>query len=840
MTIEHTASNGVAMAGATLKINDRDGLLINSVGLTASAVTVGWAGVTGDGTVVLPDQRIARRHLRLAFDAAGLRVTNLDTLQRTWLIEASGGAATLLLPDYSYAWPVGAQIEIHEAPAPPATSDPANKQTLIYRLSLDAGVSQLAVVQSHAPPPTLPSIAIEQAGAQVPLQLVPGVPQSITIWFENHSDRKKQLTFTMAGAPLSWLQALPELVEIAPRSRVSQVLQLRVPPDPQIQPGAYTVTLRAQTVVESAGNAQQPNVLETCETRVTWLVLPSAEAVLNQQSTARLTIAQAGGDMPLRLTPGVPQSVTIWLENHGKQVDELTLAVLGVPSSWVQAPVERVTVAAGARVAIPLQLRVPPGPQSKAGAYSVTLRARSQLLDPTETCEMRATWLVLPNAEAPLLQIAPTKQRASSEAIYTVTLQNRSNVETHFDLNVFDDEQALGFDMDEWRLMLPPGESAAFPLRVAPELPLIDSAHAYGFVVQATPLGQPPATKTAQFVHVAPPPSWVQPALALLGGALLVGLLILFVSVLQRATFTQSQHNLKAIAQLQTSNAAALASQLALDLVIRDTAYAQATRLMASAVVTATTSARQTATAFAPIGGTQTAVAYYEGATQQANATAERAVVASALALATQQAIDAQVQQAAAALVAKTAAADEQAGKTATTIANRTATAQIAVAGTAGALQTSTAVAAAVASAQAQQAATAQGAQAQQAATAQSITQTALAPASTVPDQLVFEGSTSPSNGQFTLKWKIVNRAGRVLDDANLNWIVQLVIETDKHKSQRDVTISSGATTVQTSNGEAQFTGIVLSGTGRNRKYVFKAVLVGTKVRGYTAPFTWP
>ncbi|HNP69961.1 MAG TPA: hypothetical protein PKK15_02585 [Kouleothrix sp.] len=832
----------MAPAIATLNIKDRDGLLIRSVALTASAVTVGWAGEDDEGVVVLPNRRLARRHLRLASDAAGLRVTNLDTLQRTWLIEKSEGKATLLLPDCSYAWPVSAQIEIHEAPAPPATSDPANKQTLLYCLSLGPGDAQSAVARAQTllALPVAQPISIEQEGAQVPLQLMPGVPQSITVWLENHSAHDKQLALTILGTPASWLQALPKPVKVAARSRVSQVLQLRAPPDSHAQPGPYTVILRAQTVIEPGGNVHQVGAPETCETRVTWLVLPTTQVTTNQQSTARLTIVQAGDATALQLTPGVPQSVTIWLENHGEHVDELTLAVLGVPSSWVQAPVERVPIAPGSSVPIPLQLQVPPGPQSKAGAYSVTLRARSQLIDPTETCETRVTWLVLPNAEAPLLQITPAKQRASSEAVYTVTLQNRSNVETRFDLNVFDDEQALGFDMDEWRLMLPSGESAAFPLRVTSELPLVDSSHAYGFVVQSTPLGQPPTTKTAQFVHIAPPPRWRRPALALFGGALLVSLLILFISVLQRATFTQSQHDLKAIAQLQTSNAAAQASRVALDLVIRDTAYAQASRLMASAVVTATTSARQTATAFAPIGGTQTAVAYYENSTQQANAAAERAVVASALALATQQAIDAQVQQAAAALVAKTAVADEQAGKTAAVIANRTATAQMAVAGTAGALQTSTAVAAAAASAQAQQAATAQGAQAQQAATAQSITQTALAPASTVPDQLVFEGSTSPNNGQFTLKWKIVNRAGRVLDDANLNWIVQLVLETDKHKSQRDVTISSGTTTVQTSNGEAQFTGIVLSGTGRNRKYVFKAVLVGTKVRGYTPEFTWP
>lgn len=829
MTIERTASNGTAATAtmSTLVVTDPDHTPIRRVPLADAVVTVGCAAGADGTAVVLPDQRIARRHLRLARDMAGLRVTNLDGRQRTFFIR--GNQSVPLQANRSYAWEAGWQIAIHTAPTPLAPSSPFDQQSLIYRLSLEAGSGE--VVLAPAAPPTprkVPTqrISIAQEGAEVPLQLVPGVPQPITIWLANHGDELDELALSLLGAPVSWLQALPEPVKLAGQSRVPVVLQVRVPPGAQSQAGAYTVTLLA--------HSQKANLAETCETRVTWLVLPSAEAPAARAITDRLTITQQGGAAPLQLTPGVPQTVSIWLENHGDQLDELSLTIVGVPASWVQAPAERVPVGPGARELIRLQLLVPPGPQSKAGAYSVTLRARSQLLDPAETCETRVIWLVLPNAEAPLIQIAPSKQRGTAEAIYTITIQNRSNVETRFDLNVFDDEQALSFDMDDWRLMLPPGESAAFPLRVAPELPLIDSSHAYGFVVQATPLGQPPATKTAQFVHVAPPPGWVRPAVALLGGALLVTLLVLLATTLKSFAGLSPS----ADATTNTQNMAEMATKAA----FAPSVYTVAASLNASAVATATVQLQQTATAFAPTSSARTATAAAEQGTQMAIATAERAVVQAALSLATQQAIDAQVQQAAAGLLAKTAAAAELAGQTATVLTNRTATAQLAVAGTAGALQTSTAVAAVEASAQAQQAATVQGAQAQQGATAQSITQTALAPDSTVPDHLVFDGhipSGSPAAGTaFSLTWKIVNQAGRKIDDSN--WIVQLFVEPSKSGAKNNLTISAGDTIVDAANGQVMFTGIRLSGSGKNATYRFRAVLVGTKIRGYSSAFAWP
>lgn len=223
----------------------------------------------------------------------------------------------------------------------------------------------------------------------------------------------------------------------------------------------------------------------------------------------------------ISLTPGQPAVFSITLNNGGRTVDHFTIGVEGVPEGWVKGPPQPPQLNPGQRATVPLTVTVPRTPESLAGEYPVTIRARSRE-NPSESGSALASWTVLPFAQS-LLTLSPSRVRGWRRANLRATLRNQGNSTARYTLTGTDEEQVLRWDIPDSQVPLDPGRSATVKLRSTAPMRWIGSAEHRPFLVRAeaaravAQVGppEPPLVAQGQFVHRAVIPTWLPPLLLL-------------------------------------------------------------------------------------------------------------------------------------------------------------------------------------------------------------------------------------------------------------------------------------------------------------------------------------
>lgn len=502
---------------------------------------------------------------------------------------------------------------------------------------------------------------------------------------------------------------------------------------------------------------------------------------------------------PISVAPGDEATIALSLHNNGDVHEELQLEVGGVPREWLRLPPEPVGVPAGGAERTSFVVSVPRRGASVAGSRQLTVRA-VPVAATSDPVERRLQLIVQPTREPPRLRLRPRSAHGWGEATYDVSLTNAGNVEGSYEIDAESDREGLAFDYDPRRVVLDPGETARVALKArrtgAPE----PDNNRYEFVVRATPLGQAPVQLAAQLIDDRAHPPLLSPPnmravllfLAVAGVLLgLIGIASLIPSPRDTPTRTEAAARSAAGYQPVVQAQAARIAQ------------SQVASFQTSFVLAATAQYSQTATAYAPTALAETAVARLAAQ-----------VGGTAFTLATGQAVDAQVAQAAANLMAASAAANatqtQLAGGRETAAANvgATGTANANVEATAGAAQTALANTTVAWTVVALQATAAQEATAQAAREAAAAQERAAATAQ----------ASEPAGIVFSRQPPAMVDAGDPIDVTVVvrdgtgkavvaNYVVELRLRGD---CSRDYQLN-GDRVVATISGEAAFSGLSIS-----------------------------
>jgi hypothetical protein len=215
----------------------------------------------------------------------------------------------------------------------------------------------------------------------------------------------------------------------------------------------------------------------------------------------------------LQLTPGQTSVLRITLYNQGTQVDHLKVSVTGVPEQWVQAP-PPVQLLPGRSQPTALSVNVPRTPESRAGAYPVTVYGRSTSIA-DEAAVSQAQWTVLPFTDT-TLELKPRRAEGWRSAGYSLALTNNGNQKIRYQLTGEDDEQALEYDIPAEPIELEPGAAFKKKMTVRGQLIPLGSGKQSSFTIYAKPDKKgDQQSAPAQFVQRAVLPFWVIPLLLL-------------------------------------------------------------------------------------------------------------------------------------------------------------------------------------------------------------------------------------------------------------------------------------------------------------------------------------
>jgi len=198
--------------------------------------------------------------------------------------------------------------------------------------------------------------------------------------------------------------------------------------------------------------------------------------------------------------------------NQGTQVDYLTVAVDGVPPTWVTLPKEPTRLTPNEEGVVTLTFHPPREPRSAAGPHQFGVQAISQN-DPQQIARTGGTLSINPFHE---LTFEMSPQLITGRA--RLGLANRGNTPASLHISATDPAEALRIQATPTQLTLKAGEQQVVPLEATPKKgrPWLGATQRHPFEVTATPsVGQ--ARKQGGTLIVKPLiPAWVLPVLGLL------------------------------------------------------------------------------------------------------------------------------------------------------------------------------------------------------------------------------------------------------------------------------------------------------------------------------------
>lgn len=221
----------------------------------------------------------------------------------------------------------------------------------------------------------------------------------------------------------------------------------------------------------------------------------------------RIGVAFVGGQEAVQLVPNQPQLMSVLLTNHGTVPDTFTLAVEGVPPGWIELPTKPIPLGSGLQTSVMFRITVPMASSSRAGAYPITVRARSQAI-PEEYGQALTTWRVAPFVDSEL-SISPKRVQSRDLAHYTVTIRNAGNSTMRYALQADDQEQRLGYQFSQPQIDVKPGTAAEVALTTESERRMVGGERRHRFNVLATDERGEAAETSAVFVQQSVIPFWM-------------------------------------------------------------------------------------------------------------------------------------------------------------------------------------------------------------------------------------------------------------------------------------------------------------------------------------------
>jgi hypothetical protein len=165
------------------------------------------------------------------------------------------------------------------------------------------------------------------------------------------------------------------------------------------------------------------------------------------------------------VTPGDRVTIPVVLSNHGLEKDVLTLAVDGIPSSWVYASSASTPLGPGQAQEVALTIQPPLSLQAAAGRHPFRIQVTSELA-PGQVFEVECILTIAAFSEFNS-ELRP--QRVEADEPARVTVENRGNVQQAYTLTCQSPNDALSFEpAPSQEMRVPPGEVAVAEFRASP------------------------------------------------------------------------------------------------------------------------------------------------------------------------------------------------------------------------------------------------------------------------------------------------------------------------------------------------------------------------------------
>jgi hypothetical protein len=214
------------------------------------------------------------------------------------------------------------------------------------------------------------------------------------------------------------------------------------------------------------------------------------------------------------VTPGGSINIPVILSNHGLEGDVLTLAVDGIPSSWVYTSSASTLLTPGQAQEVLLTIQPPHSLQAGAGRHPFRIQVKSQSA-PGQVFEVECSLSIAAFAEFSS-ELRPKRIEAGEPA--RVTVENRGNVQQAYTLTCQSPENALAFEPSPSQQMrVPPGQMGLAEFRATPRnRPFFGGEVSFPLTARVQSADMAVQNHSGEVVSRALIPSWLIPVVLIL------------------------------------------------------------------------------------------------------------------------------------------------------------------------------------------------------------------------------------------------------------------------------------------------------------------------------------
>jgi serine/threonine protein kinase len=235
-----------------------------------------------------------------------------------------------------------------------------------------------------------------------------------------------------------------------------------------------------------------------------------------QLAVAEQSMAVLLEEANLKAEPGIGVVTHVTVQNQGQKAGNFKVSIRGLPPEWLAGSIPVVHLDPGEQKRFDMLLRPPRTPDSRAGAYPITVQMANTDA-PDQLVEDHATLKVTPFYQFQA-RLDPSNGSGQEQAVYRVILNNTGNSSLSFQLKGSDLEARCNFHFNPQAITVQSGEERSVELIVqGKSAPVAGVSHTHIFLVGVTPQEKPEAASqlAGNFMQVAPAgPAGVTPVSA--------------------------------------------------------------------------------------------------------------------------------------------------------------------------------------------------------------------------------------------------------------------------------------------------------------------------------------
>ncbi len=347
-------------------------------------------------------------------------------------------------------------------------------------------------------------IAIPLATTQ--FSVAPGGSITISLPLHNQGPSGESLALSVQGIPSPWVFVPSPVVQLAAGEQREVPITIQAPAYPQGRAGRHRLVIRATSQEAPAVAAEVACVLTVAAVEVPGrigLLLPATE---------------------FPVSPGASISVPLVLLNQGLEGDVFSLAVDGIPMSWVSTTSATTPLAPGQEREVSLTIQPPRTMQSDAGRQPFRIQVLSQAA-PGQMAQAECV-LTIATFVAFHAELQPRRVQAGEPA--QVMVENRGNIQQSFALAYQSPDDALAFEpAPAQEVRVPPGQATMARFRASPRSRhLLGGEKAYPFIARVRASNQETRNLSGEVLSKPLIPGWVLPAILGLIALLIVVVLL--------------------------------------------------------------------------------------------------------------------------------------------------------------------------------------------------------------------------------------------------------------------------------------------------------------------------